>query len=303
MGLQPGERVAIVMDEPCKVIGLAMIRTVKELGNEVTVAEIPPRKTHGEEPPADVAAMMQTVDVVLCQTSKSMTHTDAKRSAQSRGVRIATLPGVTEEMMVRCMNADYRKIAELTNKLGDLMERTRVVRVTTSLGTDLRMPIGGRKALRSHGLFREKGQGGNLPTGEAFVAPLESRSEGVAVIDGSMAGIGILATPIHVTVRDGFAHDISGGAEAKRLIDLLAIHGELSRNLAEFGIGTNEMARITGVILEDEKVLGTIHIAFGDNVTMGGSVNVQSHLDGLITSPTVWFDETMILKAGKLLIV
>jgi leucyl aminopeptidase (aminopeptidase T) len=117
-----------------------------------------------------------------------------------------------------------------------------------------------------------------------------------------MAGIGILTAPIHITVREGYARGISGGPEAKRLLDLLAIHGELSRNLAEFGIGTNEMAKITGVILEDEKVLGTVHVAFGDNVSMGGSVNVQSHLDGLITSPTVWFDDIMIMQTGKLMV-
>lgn len=302
MGLQPGECVAIVTDEPCRMIGKAMEQVVRSLGNPVEFVEIPPRRTHGEEPPDEVAAMMLTMDVVLVPTSKSMTHTNAKRNAQAQGVRVATLPGVTEDMMVRCMNADYHKIAKLTNRLGDMMEKTKEVRVTSPSGTDLTMPIEGRKAIRSHGLFREKGQGGNLPTGEAFVAPIEEHSQGIAVFDGSMAGIGILTEPIHVHVRNGYAREIAGGAEAKRLIDLLAIHGQLSRNVAEFGIGTNEKAKITGVILEDEKILGTIHVAFGDNVTMGGSVNVQSHLDGLVKFPTVWFDETMIMNNGKLLV-
>lgn len=302
MGLQPNERVAIVTDEPCKAIGLAMEQVVRGLGNPVELLEIPPRRTHGEEPPPEVAALMLTMDVVLVPTSKSMTHTNAKRNAQAQGVRVATLPGVTEDMMVRCMNADYHAIADLTNRLGDMMERTKTVRVTSPAGTDLTMPIEGRKALRSHGLFRKKGEGGNLPTGEAYVAPIEEHSQGIAVFDGSMAGIGILTEPIRVHVRNGYAREIAGGAEAKRLIDLLAIHGQQSRNVAEFGIGTNERAKITGVILEDEKVLGTIHVAFGDNVSMGGSVNVQSHLDGLVKFPTVWFDEAMIMQHGKLLV-
>jgi leucyl aminopeptidase (aminopeptidase T) len=55
------------------------------------------------------------------------------------------------------------------------------------------------------------------------------------------------------------------------------------------------------VILEDEKVMGTIHIAFGDNKSMGGTVGVASHLDGLVTSPTVWFDDRKIMEAGRLL--
>jgi aminopeptidase len=245
---------------------------------------------------------MSSMDVVLCPTSKSMTHTDAKRNAQAKGVRVATLPGVTEEMMVRCMNADYHKIAELTNRLGDLLERTSVVRVTAPAGTDVELPIKGRKALRSHGLFRDKGMGGNLPTGEAFLAPLEGKSSGVVVVDGSMAGIGMVGEPIKIVVEEGFATAITGGKEAARLIELLSIHGQPSRNVAEFGIGTNEKAIITGVILEDEKVLGTIHIAFGDNVTMGGSVHVQSHLDGLVKSPSVWFDKNLVMKDGTLLV-
>ena len=57
------------------------------------------------------------------------------------------------------------------------------------------------------------------------------------------------------------------------------------------------------MILEDEKVMGTeSHIAFGDNKSMGGTVRVASHLDGLVTSPTVWFDDTLVMDAGRLLV-
>jgi leucyl aminopeptidase (aminopeptidase T) len=268
----------------------------------VVLLEIIPRKTNGEEPPPEVAHVMQSVDVVLCPTSKSLTHTNAKRAASAKGVRVATLPGVTEDMMVRCMNADYHKIAALTNKLVEMMEQTSVIRVSAPGGTDITMPVKGRKAYASHGLFRQKGQGGNLPTGEAFLAPLENKSHGIVVVDGSMAGIGMVEEPIRIVVKDGIAEEITGGEEAKKLVKLLEIHGRPSRNVAEFGIGTNDKAKITGVILEDEKVMGTIHIAFGDNVSMGGSVNVQSHLDGLVFNPSVWFDGKPVMDQGKLLV-
>ncbi len=117
-----------------------------------------------------------------------------------------------------------------------------------------------------------------------------------------MSGIGIVKTALRIEVRDGFAEEITGGEEATKFKGLLELHGRLSRNVAEFGIGTNDRAKITGLILEDEKVLGTIHIAFGDNVTMGGTVNVQSHLDGLVLSPTVWFDDRKIMEHGRLLV-
>ena len=301
MGTQPRERVLILTDEPLRTIGYALRQAARDLGTEVFLVEILPRTTNGEEPPREMAELMKMVDVVLCPTSKSLTHTDARRAASAMGVRIGTLPSVTEEVMIRCMNADYQKIAERTMRLCAMLEKTKVVRVQSPSGTDITLPIQGRTAHASSGLFREKGQWGNLPTGEAYLAPLEGLSNGVVVVDGSMAGVGVVAEPIRIVVEDGYATDISGGPEAKRLVELLAPHGKDGRNVAEFGIGTNDKAILTGVILEDEKVMGTIHIAFGDNKSMGGTVRVASHLDGMVKHPTVWLDDLKIMEAGQLL--
>jgi aminopeptidase len=302
MGTKSNEKVLIVTDEPLRIIGYSLWQAAKDLGTEVTLIEMLPRKTNGEEPPAEVAELMKKVDVVLCPTSKSLTHTDARRNASAAGARVATLPGVTEEIMIRCMNADYNKIAERTFKICKMMEKTEAIRVTTLLGTDITMPIKGREAHASSGLFREKGLWGNLPTGESYLAPLEGLSNGVVVVDGSMASVGMVNTPIKIIVKDGYAIEITGDDEAKRLRELLEPHGKDAYTVAEFGIGTNDKAILTGKILEDEKVMGTIHIAFGDNKSMGGSVRVASHLDGLIKHPTVWFDDKMIMKEGKFVI-
>jgi leucyl aminopeptidase (aminopeptidase T) len=302
MGVKPGERILVVTDEPLRTIGYALWKASKDLGNEVMLVEILPRKTNGEEPPREVAELMKMVDVVLCPTSKSLTHTDSRRAASEKGVRIATLPGVTEEIMVRCMNADYNEIAKRTFRVCAEMEKTSTVRVKAPGGTDITMPIKGRKAHASSGLFREKGLWGNLPTGEAYLAPLEGQSQGIVVVDGSMASVGIVREPLRISVKDGYATEITGGAEAKKLTELLEPHGKDARNVAEFGVGTNDKAILTGLILEDEKVMGTIHIAFGDNKSMGGTVRVASHLDGLVKKPTVWFDDRKVMEGGRLLI-
>lgn len=302
MGATAGERVLIVTDEPLRPIGYALRQAAKDLGLEVTLVEILPRTTNGEEPPPEIADLMTKVDVVLCPTSKSLTHTDARRAASAAGARVGTLPGVTEEIMVRCMNADYHRIAARTERICASMERTKNIRVQAPAGTDMLLPVSGRRAHASSGLFREKGQWGNLPTGEAYLAPLEGQSNGVVVVDGSMAGVGVTLEPIRIVVRDGYAAEITGGSEADALRALLEPHGQDGRNVAEFGIGTNDRAILTGVILEDEKVMGTIHMAFGDNKSMGGTVRVASHLDGLVRHPTVWFDEEKIMDSGRLLI-
>ena len=302
MGARAGERVLVVTDEPLRSIGFALQRAARDLGLDVLLVEMLPRRSHGEEPPTEVAELMKQSDVVLCPTSKSLTHTDSRRAASAAGARVATLPGVTEDIMVRCMNADYHEIAARTYRLCDRLERTKVIRVTAAAGTDITMPVAGRRAHASSGLFREKGQWGNLPTGESYLAPLESLSQGVVVVDGSMAGVGLLSQPLRIVVEGGYATEITGGPEAQALIALLEPHGRDARTVAEFGIGTNDKATLTGIILEDEKVMGTIHVAFGDNKSMGGTVRVASHLDGLVKRPTVWFDDVLVMEDGRLLV-
>jgi len=302
MGVKSGERILVVTDEPMRLLGYALWKAARDLGNEVLLVEMLPRSTNGEEPPPAVARLMTSYDLVLCPTSKSLTHTESRRNASAGGARVATLPGVTEEIMVRCMNADYQQIARRTFRLCELLEKTDTVTIKAPGGTDLVLPIRGRTAHASSGLFHRAGEWGNLPTGEAYLAPVEGLSSGLLVVDGSMAGIGMTTTPIRIVVEDGYATEITGGEEARKLEELLQVHGKDARTVAEFGIGTNDKAILTGKIIEDEKVMGTIHVAFGDNKSMGGSVRVASHLDGLVKSPTVWFDDRIVLDAGELVL-
>lgn len=303
LAAKPGETVLVLTDINKRRIGHTLWEVAKELETEAMIIEMVPRKSNGEEPPPPIAELMGLVNVCLCPTTKSVTHTNARRAASAKGARIATLPGITEDMMIRCLSADYNRVAELSRKLADVLTEGKVVHVTTTRGTDITLPVEGRMAKADTGLFHNAGDYGNLPAGEAFLAPLEGQSNGVVVIDGAMAGLGILKkVNIKIVVRDGYAEDVSGGKEAEQLIQLLDQHGRLARNVAEFGIGTNYKAKLTGLILEDEKVLGTIHIAFGDNVSMGGKVRVASHLDGLIRNPTVEVDGRLIMRQGKILV-
>jgi len=303
MGTQPNETVLIVTDEFKRKIGYSLFQNAKYLGHETVFLEFKSREMHGQEPPQQIAEMMKLFDVVLCPTAKSLTHTNARRNASALGARIATFPGITEDIMIRGLNADYNRIAALTIKLQEIMNDVNIVRVTSAIGTDITMDISGRKALPSKGLFHKKSESGNLPTGEAYIAPLEGKTNGVFYVDGSMAGIGVIkGKPIRIEVKDGYAVNVSGGNQAKKLDDTLNKYDQLARNIAEFGIGTNYKAKLSGILLEDEKVMGTIHIALGDNKSMGGLVNVPIHLDGVVKKPTVYFDEKIIMKNGKLLI-
>lgn len=303
MGAKKNEKILVITDEFKREIGYSIYKNALKLGHFSLYVEMKSAEVNGQEPSKEIAELMKKFDVVFCPTAKSLTHTDARRAASADGVRVATFPGITKEVMIRGMNADYEKIARLSVKLKKILEKGKVIRVTSPSGTDISFSIAGRTAIASKGLFHKKGESGNLPTGETFLAPVEGTANGVFVVDGSMAGLGLIKNAnIEIEVKDGFAEKISGGTTAEKLIAMLKPFGKPGRNIAEFGIGTNNSAKLSGILLEDEKVLGTVHIAVGNNVTMGGSVNVPIHLDGVIKKPTVYMDEKILMKDGKLLI-
>ncbi len=303
MAIKPNEDVLVITDKARRKIGLAIFEAARDLCKEALLLEITEREFNGQEPPRQVADMMKMVDVVICPTSKSLTHTDARREACKAGARVGTLPGITEDIMVRTMSADYHQIAEQTYKICEILDRGKVAHLTTPLGTDITIPIKGIESIPSTGMITKPGSYGNLPSGEAYLMPVESQSQGVFFVDGSMAGIGkIKGEPIKIRVERGMAVEISGGEQARQLNQMVESVGPQARNLAELGIGTNYMAQITGQILEDEKVAGTVHLALGNNKSMGGTVNVGLHVDGIITSPTLRIDDKLILKNGQLLI-
>jgi aminopeptidase len=303
MGAKKNESILVISDELKREIGLSLFENAKRLGYSSLYVEMKSGKISGEEPPDAIADLMKKFDIVFCPTAKSLTHTNARRAASRKGVRVATLPGITKEIMIRGLNADYKKIDALSMKLKDIIDKGENIRITTSIGTDISFSIRGRKPIASKGIHHKKGESGNLPTGETFLAPVEGTANGVFVVDGSMAGLGLVKNSnLRIEVKKGYATKISGGRLAKKLTHMLDAVGKDARNIAEFGIGTNDSAKLSGIILEDEKVLGTVHIALGNNISMGGRVNVPIHLDGVMKKPTVYLDNKILMKNGKLLI-
>jgi len=302
MGVNKEERVMVITDTDKIDIAQSFLFALHALEVDATLSMMVPRSHHAEEPPSEIGVAMASVDVAFLVTSASLSHTHARMEATRKGVRIASMPGITEDMLtVGAMIADYEKVSELSWKITRLLEATNLVEIYTEKGTDVRLSLEGRKPAipPDDGLYRERGRWGNLPAGEAFVAPVEESVEGIAVIDGSMAPLGLLSEPIKLTIQRGKVVNIEGGREAKELSQFLE---ELSDPCAywigELGIGTNEKARITGNILEDEKALRTVHIALGMNIDMGGKVESKTHNDGIICNPTVKFDGKVVMDKG-----
>jgi leucyl aminopeptidase (aminopeptidase T) len=303
LGVKDGEVVTVltdIADEERVQIGRSLWDAARKRGAEAIYVEMLPRKNSGEEPPISIAALMATSDVVLCPTTKSLTHTKARRDACSRNARIATLPGITQEVAIRCLSADYMEIARRTEAVASALRTGSNFRVTSAKGTNLRLERGERSVIADTGLIRTPGSSGNLPAGEAFFAPMEGTAEGEIVFDGSIGDIGKLKTPVRLVVQNGIAKVITDSEAARKFDQLLSGVGPEAFQIAELGVGTNDRAEIHGTILEDEKVLGTVHLALGNNIGMGGTISVAIHLDGLIQNATLYVDDVLILEGGVL---
>lgn len=299
LAVKKGEEVLIVTDNTRKEIGEAIYEAAGNLGCERLLMVMNERELSGQEPPKAVAAAMKRADVVIAPTAQSLTHTNARIEAAKAGTRVATMPGITEEMFSQgAMTADYSKVEKMTAVVTEMLSKASVARIEKD-GHTLTISIKGRDGVPSPGVYREPGKCGNLPSGEAYIAPLEDGSEGEMIVDGSMVGIGKLDSPLHMVISGGKLRSVTG--EKSENLDVL-LKNETNGTLCELGIGTNEAAVLNGIILEDEKVYGTVHIAFGTNTSFGGVNKAECHMDGIILRPTLYLDEIKVIEDGVFLV-
>lgn len=285
--LVDGETVLIVTDDEKQEIAQFFYAASLELGNEVVITKMPNRKKSGEEPPQMISSLMKQADVVLCVTEHSLTHTQARKGASELGARVATMPGITVDMLENgAISANYKEVEELTEEYASILDAGQDVKILKD-SHELTFSIKNRLGIRSTGVFKNKGDSGNVPSGEAYIAPIEDSANGSVLIDGAVSNIGVLDEPILLTIEKGRLVSASGENGA-RLLKLLG-DGK-GRTIAEFGIGTNKKARLTGSILEDEKVYGTVHVAFGSNKSFGGITEAGVHIDCIIKNPIIYID-------------
>jgi leucyl aminopeptidase (aminopeptidase T) len=303
MGLKAGESLLVIYDETTLRIGESLFAAGLELDARALALRMRKMAKSGMEPfPATAAAMLAS-DVVVAATGASLTHTQAKKNACAAGARIATMPGITEDMFFNGpIIADYAKVENLSRAVSACLDDAKTAELRTGSADNpcvLTMSLEGRKGIVSGGVYKNRGEGGNLPSGEAYIAPVEGSARGEVIIDGSFVGLGILSSPLKLVFEKGLLIKAEGN-DAGRLEAMLGDNAA-ARNLAELGIGTNDKARVTGIILEDEKIYGTVHIALGSNDTFGGSVAAGIHVDGIINRPQLLLDGKVIVSNGKVL--
>lgn len=297
LGATHDETLAVVCDTPMETIGRAFFDAGVTLGLETGMVMVQPRERSGQEPPPVARAAMTSADIVVCPTSTSYTHTRAREAATDAGARVATMPGVTNEMFADgAIKADYEAVADLTSRVAEALTDAAEASIE-SHGETFTVSIEGRSGISSDGMIREPGSYGNLPSGEAYLAPVEGTGTGTLVVDGGFAGQSD-GGEVVITVEDGRIVDVAGSDPPA----VFSSGPPCAREVAELGIGTNPAARLIGTVLEDEKAYGTCHVAFGDNAGFGGKIDCDSHLDGVLVEPTVRLDGEVVLADGEVVV-
>ncbi|MGB9866773.1 MAG: aminopeptidase [Bacillota bacterium] len=331
MGLQPGESVLVVSDFPTEshwksktmaeledmVQRCLLGKAVSLIGSQafpqcsVDFLAFPATGRSGTEPPDYVAQAMAAANVVIAITSFSLTHTEARGNACKRGARIASMPRFMPEMFFRSgpMAVDYHKVAQDTKGIAQLLSEADTAEVTSPEGTKLIMSLKGRIGLADDGIYAAPGRAGNLPAGEAYIAPVEGVAEGqIVVLPGWYPR---LEQTMVLRISAGRVVDVSGGgAVGEELAATFGLsqqsptHTVIARRVVgELGVGTNPNAKRTDIVLEAEKIRGTVHVGIGDNSHMGGVNVADFHQDFVIPRATLVLDgQRVVMKDGKLLV-
>lgn len=293
LDLAPADRVLVVTDSATADCGEAFARAARDHGCPVHLHRLPQAGRPLAAVPPDLPPLLDHADVVVNAIVGDPAEVPFRLQwialvEGSGRHRLGHSPGITAGMMLGgALDVDYAAMNDTALRLTHGLRKAAAVHLTTPAGTDLVMDVRDRGF--THDLKARPDAGANLPCGEVYAAPVETGANGILVVDGGFAGHGRLPSPVVITVRHGRCIDLDGDDP-----DLVAaVRGfmdtdEGARGIAELGIGLNPRARLGSHILESEKALGTVHVAFGDNDGIaGGQGRSRMHMDYLVLAPTV----------------
>lgn len=303
-GVKEGENVVIVTDTGKLWLADLLARVAFERGCEVVVCVMTPRRAHGEDPPTPIVSAMLSADVIFAPTTFSLTRAESTKKAAENRAKVVSLPAYEPSMLISGgLQADFKAQSEMVDKVATILDRGKTALLTTTLGTNLTMELGGRRANRGDGFCASPGTISGPPNIEANISPLEGTAQGTIVADLSITipEIGLLSEPVRLTVKDGFVEDIGNGMKAKILKKVLKDAKDPNvYNIAELGIGLNPEAKVCGMMLEDEGAMGAVHIGLGDNHTSGGKTKAAMHIDLIMSDATLRIDGKTVIKDGRM---
>jgi leucyl aminopeptidase (aminopeptidase T) len=313
--VQAGEKVLIISDQDHRMEAEILAGLAYARGTFPVTVNITPQVTAcmasmdvSMNPPQHLAEAMRNSDVIIITTvlewANRFAHVSPVKDAVANNARVVSIEEGIDRWDLTVEDID--QIMLRTAKLTKAMESGKWVRVTSALGTDVRINIEGRPALQVVPV-KEKGvMMGPIPLwGEVAYAAVEDKTEGVIMVDGIMLGVGVPGTlpePIRWVIKNGAAVEITGGDAAEKLRKVVDAVGPNALVIGEFALGTSHKESYGTP--SEKGLMGTAHFALGDNANCypGGQNHCPLHLDGSVRDITVEVDGKVLIEKGKLVI-
>lgn len=258
-------------------------------------------------PPKPVEGAVLVADLVIEYAVAYLCHSQMWKKARDAGVPITCLTGMNADMMIRCINPDLdEKMRNFGQAYREVVARGKEKgRVTNPAGTDITFEFRPPRVASEPVKLRKRRPTMGLG-GQGSLNAVVETANGTVAFDGAIwppAEIGPIKQPIELKVVDGVVKDITGGFEATVLKNWFAhFNDPRVYNVNHISTGFNPgVKRITGDILEDERVFGCVEIGIGSAGWAGtgaGAAEVPSHTDGVILNPSVWLDDELIEDNG-----
>lgn len=309
LNYEDGDEVSIISDTQMDPkIWSVMAKAAHAMGIEPTIALMPARDAPQAEPTDAVKQVMLESDLSVLVPSQALVHSDAAIEAQRRDNKLILMEEITPEILGgKACSADYDEILTHGRKIRKKWNEGSTATVTSPHGMDIEVGLEGRRGYFNAGKAVHQEDmdlyAPAFPDGEVGISPVEGTTNGTIVWDISMHNIGYFDEPIEADIEDGFVTDIRGGTEADQLRELLASYdNDDVYNLAEISIGINPVATITGIMRQDKKAWGFLHLAVGSNDDTGGSIEAPIHIDGIASECTLSIDGEIIVEDGDVIV-
>lgn len=297
--IRPGQQVLISVDTAGDSrAARATAAAVHAVGGVPTLITYPTLPEPMREPPRPLAQAALGADVWFDFAVAYQLYSHAFRAAVTQGCIYVCLTGMDAGMMVRTIGqVSHASLEEMAVALYRLSQAAQTIHLTTEAGTDLRLTID----KKGDPFFEEEQMGGfaQMLGGQSWPMAFRESFEGVLVFDGAIwppAEIGVLRSPVTLTIEQGRVTRVEGGAEAsmyERWLRTFEHPAVMLMDHACYGFNPG-VTRPSGRILEDERIFGCMQ--FGIGATELGS---PIHSDGVVLAPSVWFDDVLIEDAGR----
>lgn len=305
--IKPSLRTLIIYDSSTQNILKYFVSVFYDKNIFTICKKIDLKKNHGFEPNNEIVESMNEANLILCLTKYSMAHSKARNNFSKKGGKFLSMPGYSKKFLSnKALLTNFKKHDKITKKISKILTLGKKCKIFSEDGTSLECDMNGRTANSCPGHVTKRGSLGSPPDIESNISPIEEKSKGFLTINGSIANekIGLLKSPVYLIIKNGKISKIK--SKSKKIINLLnkifSKFGTKSRVLAEIGIGLNRKSKLTGHMLTDEGSYGCVHFGFGSNFSVGGKNKVNFHLDFITKKHSLYVDEKLVIKKGKIII-